>query len=208
MARRPETSRNGLLWAGRSRLVAGAKIILPLVALTLLSTMFLISDRAAPEDAIPYAEVDVVERAREPKLTGAEYSGVTEDGTALALRASEAVPKGGDGAHASDLALVWQTREGLRADLVADQAQSLPGEGRIALSGDVTMTTSTGYRITTDRLLARTDQSVINAPDEVRAAAPFGNLTAGSLQLDRPAPDAPHVLDFTGGVRLIYRPEE
>lgn len=200
--------RQSLFCAGRSRMVSAAKIVLPLAALGLLSTLFLISDKADPDAAIPYAEVDVEARAREPRVTGADYAGVTAGGTALELRARDAVP-GSDGAiAASGLELVWQTRDGMRADLVAASGRSDPAAGVIALSGGVVMTTSTGYRLSTDLIETSTDRSRITAPGAVQAVAPFGEITAGSLQLEQGAEGGPHVLDFTGGVRLIYTPQE
>ena len=48
-----------------SRLVAILKVALPLIALALLSTLFLFSRKIDPEDAIPYATVDVEDRLRD-----------------------------------------------------------------------------------------------------------------------------------------------
>lgn len=194
--------------ASRSRLVSAAKVVLPLIGLALLSTMFLISDRADPEAALPYAEVDVDELAAQPRLSGANYATVTEDGTELSLRARKAVPDLNGKLSAEGMELIWQTREGMRADLIAEKGVSDPTTDQITLSGGITMTTSTGYRIITPELTASTDRSVIVAPQEVRAAAPFGQLTAGSMRLEAPETGAPHVLHFTDGVRLIYKPEE
>ena len=54
---------------GWSRLVAALKVLLPLAALAILSTLFLVSNRINPEDALPYADVDVEARLREPRIT-------------------------------------------------------------------------------------------------------------------------------------------
>ena len=75
-----------------SRLVAVLKVALPLIALGILSSLFLLSGRIDPEDAIPYAEVDVAARLREPRMTDAGFAGVTADGAALTLNAAEAKP--------------------------------------------------------------------------------------------------------------------
>ena len=52
-----------------STVVSWAKIILPLVALGLLSTLFLFSRTPDPNRAIPFAAVDVEELAREQPAT-------------------------------------------------------------------------------------------------------------------------------------------
>ena len=47
----------------------------------------------------------------------------------------------------------------------------------------------------------------LNADAEENVRAPFGNLTAAQMEL-RPLGDGTgdHVLDLSGGVRLIYQP--
>ena len=70
-----------------SRLVGWLKLALPLAALVILSTLFLIADRIDPEAAIPYANVDVEDLARDPRMTTPSYAGLTSDGSALTLTA-------------------------------------------------------------------------------------------------------------------------
>ncbi|MGB3251218.1 MAG: hypothetical protein WBB13_18855, partial [Tabrizicola sp.] len=66
-----------------TRLVGWLKVALPLTALAILSTLFLVARRIDPEAALPYAEVDVEDLAREPRMTAPTYAGTTEDGAAL-----------------------------------------------------------------------------------------------------------------------------
>lgn len=194
--------------ATRSRLVGAAKLVLPLAALVLLSTMFLISDKADPDAALPYAEVDVEELTRQPRLTRPEYAGTLPDGSTLLVHATEAIPGEGGAIRAAAMALRMQTPEGLVADVEAGAGGVDPASGQIDLTGGVQIDTSTGYHLTTDRLIGATDRSSLAAPGTVDATAPFGQITAGSLQLVRPEGAPAHVLDFTGGVRLIYHPQE
>ena len=70
-----------------TRVVTWLKIALPLAALAILSTLFLLADKIDPEDALPYAEVDVEDLAREPRMTLPSYAGTTSDGAALSLTA-------------------------------------------------------------------------------------------------------------------------
>ena len=73
-----------------SRVVAWLKIALPLAALAVLATLFLLADRIDPDDALPYAEVDVEDRARTPRMTAPTYAGVTSDGARTELTAASA----------------------------------------------------------------------------------------------------------------------
>ena len=70
-----------------TRVVGWLKVALPLMALAVLSTLFLVADQIDPEDALPYAEVDVEDLAREPRMTMPSYAGITTDGAALSLTA-------------------------------------------------------------------------------------------------------------------------
>lgn len=198
--------------ANRTRIVRWLRVLLPLLALAILSTMFLFSRQPGTEPQIPYADVDAEQMARDPRMIAPEYAGVTPDGAELTLRAAQAAPAGGDsGGSASQLALNWRARDGLVADLTAPEVGM--GAGRISLSGGVHMATSSGWVVDAPRIDAATDRSQILADEGIRATAPFGELTAGAMELapaasegDGAGSDAGSILNFTGGVRLIYRP--
>ena len=89
-----------------STVVAWLKVALPLLVLAILSTLFLVSRTIDPSDAIPFAEVDIQDRVREPRLTNPTWAGVTDDGAALTIAASEARPEQKDGTGASAAAIV------------------------------------------------------------------------------------------------------
>ena len=190
-----------------SRIVAWAKVILPLAALVILSTLFLFARAIDPNDAIPYAEVDVAERIREPRLTAPTYSAVTADGAALTFQASEARPASDGGparAEVMDVRLV--TPDGGQADLSAAFGTLNTEAGLLTLAGGVTLTTSTGYRLQTEALEARLDRTGLMARSSIRAAAPMGQITAAGMTL-QPVPDTDeYVMVFTGRVRLTYIP--
>jgi lipopolysaccharide export system protein LptC len=190
-----------------SRVVGLAKIALPLLALAILSTLFLFARTIDPNDAIPYADVDVAERAREPRLTAPTYAGVTSDGAALTLQAAEARPDAGAGATAQTLTARLDTPDGARTDLAAAMMTFDNEDGLLSLDGGVTVTTTTGYTITTDTLTARLDRTSLLAPGPVTAAAPAGTITADGMTLTQGADSATYVLVFKGRVKLLYTPQ-
>jgi lipopolysaccharide export system protein LptC len=191
-----------------TRVVGWLKVALPLVALAILSTLFLVADRIDPDAALPYAEVDVVDRAREPRMTAPSYAGTTRDGAALTLSAEEARPASdGAPARASGLALDLATPDGGLTELRAATATLDQTAQRIDLAGGVTITTSTGYRLETEAVTAMLDRSGLESLGEVSATGPAGTLRADRMTLgqDNRTPGA-YVLVFKGGVRLVYRP--
>ena len=191
-----------------TRVVGWLKVILPLAALAILSTLFLVADRIDPDDALPYAEVDVEDLAREPRMTAPTYAGTTEDGSALTLSADEARPAAeGSAAQAARLRLELATPDGGRTELVAAEARMDDTTRQVVLSGGVTLTTSTGYRLETAEVAAKLDRTWLESRAPVTATGPAGEISAAGMVLsqDNRTPGA-YVLVFKGGVRLVYQP--
>lgn len=191
-----------------TRVVGWLKVGLPLMALAILSTLFLVADRIDPEDALPYAEVDVEGLAREPRMTAPTYAGTTTDGAALTLTAEEARPAAGDTpAEARGLRLDLDTPDGGQTELRAGSAVMHDAARQVVLSGGVTVTTGTGYRLETAEVVANLDRSGLESGGEVTATGPAGKITSGGMSLhqDNQTPGN-YLLVFNKGVRLVYLP--
>jgi len=191
-----------------SRVVFWLKIILPLVALVLLSTLFLFSRRIDTEDALPYAEVDVAELARNQRLTSPEYTGVTIDGAALTVRADVARPGKETGVASADRVMAaYDTPGGLQILLDADAGTLDDVAGRLILAGDVEIVTSTGYHLSADRLDSALDRTELHSDGAVSGEAPYGKIDAGNLQIHRENDqDSGYLMVFSDGVKLVYEP--
>ncbi|MCZ8078047.1 MAG: LPS export ABC transporter periplasmic protein LptC [Fuscovulum sp.] len=194
---------------GWSRLVAALKVLLPLTALAILSMLFLISNRINPDDALPYAEVDVEARLKEPRMTAPTYAGTTSDGASLEVTAAEARPaaEGETGANAIGVQARLSTPDGQQTDLEAATAQMTLNGTEITFSGDVRLTHSSGYRVTSDEMTARLGETDVQARSAVAAEGPGGRITAQSMRL-MPAGDGSegYLLVFNGAVKLVYQP--
>ena len=196
---------------GWSRLVAWLKVALPLTALALLSTLFLVSNRINPDDALPYANVDVEDRLKEPRITLPTYAGTTSDGAALEVTADEAraAQEGGQGAKAETVRVHVTMPDGARTDLVAERAQMALDQKEIAFEGAVRLDHSTGYSILSERMTARLDETDIRSPSAVTAEGPGGRITAQSMQLTQSGSGSgDYVLVFNGDVKLVYLPAQ
>lgn len=188
-----------------SRIVAVLKLTLPLVALAILSTLFLFSRGIDPEDAIPYADVEIADRLAQPRMTGAGFSTTTADGSALALTADEAAPDA-SGGTASGLTGEIVGVDGSRTRISAAAARLDSASRIFELSGGVRLTTSTGYEVAAQGFGLGTDRTWLQSRGPVSATGPMGDLQAGGLEMRRDAPDAPYLMVFNGGVRLLYLP--
>ncbi len=189
-----------------SALVSWLKIILPLIALGILSTLFLVARTVDPSDAIPFAQVDIEDRVREPRLTLPTWAGVTDDGAALTVAAAEARPGAGS-PSAEKLVARLETPDGASADLVSDSGRLDPESNRLIVSGGVVLTTSTGYRIDSDEMFAALDRTGLVSEQPVTATGPAGRIDAQSMVLSE-KPDQPgeYLLVFKGAVKLLYQP--
>lgn len=191
-----------------SRVVAGMKILLPLAALGLMSTLFLISRTVDPSKSVPVANIDLEQRAQDLGVTNPSFAGVTESGDEIAFSARQARPEPDMPRRlvAEQVAAEMRLAGGTVITLHARQGRLDQEAMAAALLGAVRITTSTGYAMETERLDARLDVLFAESAGPVRATGPIGALEAGRMILRHNAEtDTAEVL-FTGGVKLIYRP--
>lgn len=202
-----------LTLARHSRLVQVLRLVLPLGALVMLSLLFLLAQPLDPERAIAQSSLDVLERARDPRVTGAQVAGVTPEGAAIRLSA-EVV-------RSDPLAILRFEANGLELQIDGPSGEALEarsrqgvmdrGTGQFSMSGDVQIRATPGYMLHSPEVSGLLDQTFIEAAGPVEGVAPAGSITAGGLtvthQPDSEDGDGAHVLLFTGGVRLIYIPQ-
>lgn len=189
-----------------SRLVGWLKVLLPLVALVLLSTLFLFARRTGPEGDIPYAEIEDI--ARDPRISAPAFAGVLPDGSAVTVAADtiRPDPEAPDVLTIDGLTAGITATDGARIDITAASGR-FDGRARmITLDGLARITTSDGYAMETTGLTADLRAGTVETAGALAVRTPFGALDAGRLRIASDA--AGHqVMDFNGGVRLLYLPQ-
>lgn len=191
-----------------SKLVAALKVLLPLAALGLLSTLFLLSRNVDPVSTIPFAEEDVRTRVEGQQITGPFFSGATEAGDSLSFAAATLTTGTDNLNDANEVTAQLGLVGGTRIDLVADTARLDLVASKVNLSGNVVITTSTGFTIASDALLADLETAMLTSPGQVQANSGFGDLTAGQMVLTPSRENEPAQLIFTNGVKLVYDPKQ
>ncbi|MDP5084812.1 MAG: hypothetical protein NWQ23_05270 [Yoonia sp.] len=190
-----------------SLLVGWAKIILPLCALALLSTLFLFARGTNEPPEIALAEVEEI--AREQRISAPEFSGVTEDGAIMVISAKTARPDAihPDTVMMDSIQMRMDNPDGSQLDVTAISGE-FDGRARIArFSGLARLETSTGYQMETNGLIAELDTGLVTSDGLLEIRAPFGQLTAGNVTFQVASDQtAQHIL-FTNGVRLLYMPQ-
>ncbi|MFK7837616.1 MAG: hypothetical protein AB8B60_15505 [Sulfitobacter sp.] len=193
-----------------SRLVGWLKVLLPLLALALLSTLFLLSRVIDPETVIPFADKEIQDRLRDQQVTSPIYNGVTADGDKISFRADKlTTPEGQTGANEADnVEVVMDLVSGSNVVVTAAQGRFDIAANRADLEQDVTITTSTGYVINSDLLITHMSTLNVTSPGAVDAMGPLGTLDAGAMTLSTGNGGETAQLVFTNGVKLIYVPKQ
>lgn len=193
-----------------TKVVRAARVILPLAALGLLSSLFLLTRSPNPDGAIPYAAADVQLLAREQRLTAPRFAGMSSDGASFSVSADLARPDPIDPRIMSADALSVAI-DGLAGDnrlfVQAKRGQVDTGAQRLQLAENVTVRSSLGISIKADQLMADVGNMVIFVPTPLTGISPLGNLTAGSMRLMRDPETGQQLLLFQDGVTLLYVPE-
>ncbi len=190
-----------------SRVVSWTKVILPLLALGLLSTLFLFSHTPDPEQAIPFARVDVQELAREQRLGSPRIAGTLSDGREIIFTADTAAPV--LTAPSQFRADGIEARVDLTSDsvllIVSDSGLFRPSAEEAELEGNVGLTTSTGINLMTELLEINLATSNAVSPGAVELTGPGLTLNAGSMRIL--LQDGNEVVSFNDGVRVLYEPQ-
>jgi lipopolysaccharide export system protein LptC len=193
-----------------SRWVSWLKVLFPLTALALLSTLFLISRAIDPETVIPFADKEIQDRLRNQQVTGPFFSGTTAAGDLISFSAETLkTPDGQTGSNrAEDVELVVSMLGGAKVNVTAQIAEFDIANDLAELSGDIVIMTSTQFRIVSDELSSQLSVLNLKSPGPVEATGPAGTLNAGSMLMTSSEDGNPAQLIFTNGVKLIYTPKQ
>ena len=199
-------------WQGarRSRTVGVLKVALPLAALVSLSLVFLLARTIDPRQAIATAAIDVEERARDPRLSGARFAGVTEEGAALTIRTETArsSPDGVMRLAVTGMELLLEGQGGEVTSIQAGAGILDRGAGLFDMQGGIAVVADPGYRLTTASASGLVDSTLIEMPAAGSGQAPAGEISAGRMELRADSSNPPRYrLVFSGGVRFNYVPE-
>ncbi|MCA8881063.1 MAG: LPS export ABC transporter periplasmic protein LptC [Rhodobacteraceae bacterium] len=194
---------------GYTRAVTVAKIVLPLIALAILSALFFLARNSPQGEPLRYVEDDVKDLADRQRLGEPVHQAVTKEGAEITIVAQQLVPdaKRPRVTHGTDLAAQMLTQDDQIYDIDADTGVIDEVAMESTLTGDVVILTSDGYRMTTDEMMMRTDLTYLETHAPVHADGPLGTLDAGKMQIYSDPDDETRTrMVFTGGVRLLYLP--
>lgn len=187
-----------------SRIVRWLKIGLPLLALGLLSAVFLLPRDNGFDGGLIYSTADLLALGEGLTVSNPRFTGATEEGEPFVVSAATATPDGPDPEEVVlDAPEAKVDQEARSVVLTAATGTLLPKESRLALSGGVTLVTSDGYEVTTAHVTANIKTGTLDAPGPVRAVGPQGAIEAGSFRAERaPKPDGDAAPAATGDLSV------
>ena len=187
-----------------SRMVLWLKVTLPLLALAILSTLFLVAETLDPEAAIPYADVDVDRIMQDQGVTRPAFGGLTSDGVQVEVGADNVRPDG-TVFIGRDLLVEMAFPDGGTIEVTAPQGTVDMPASQAILDGGVSLESTAGYTATTDAIQTAWSDAKLETVGAITAVGPLGRIDAGHMILTRDESGA-HLLVFNEGVRLLYQP--
>ena len=195
-----------------SRFISLLKIVLSLLALGLLSTLFLVQRNIGnnSDGIVPFADVELEKRLKNQQITAPFFSGKTSDGHLVAFNAETAQPNVDDAGHseASKIDAQIDLADGSRLTMSSELGVIDNKAHEATLMGEVTLTSSNGYTLTSQRLISGMRELEIRSPGEVLGTGPAGDFTAGKMHVLNDIDEDAVYLFFTNGVKLIYTPKK
>lgn len=196
-----------------SRFVGFAKIVLPLAALAILSSLFLFSKTNDPGKGLRLFDGDLSEFASKERITAPRFAGMTPSGVTIQISAEEASPRGtgGPAFDATDLFARIEMPDGNVVEVIAPLG-SIDGLTDMSeLTGGIILKTTGGYYAKTHGLTFALNALDIASQGEISATTPIGDMQAGQMTLSLAKPthddeEPSYDLVFKNGVKLIYKP--
>ncbi len=188
-----------------SRVIAWLKILLPLAALTMLSTIFLLSRPKEPLQSMPFVEA-LQKGATGQQVSAPYFAGTTNSGDVLTMTARAARPDLDGGISADELEARMRLNDGSEIKLDAPAARLQDGQQTAHLSGGVRIESSQGYVMTTEAMVSHFNAVSAESLGPVQGEGPLGTFEAGRMRITSTEEGEEVQMVFSGGVKLVYQP--
>jgi lipopolysaccharide export system protein LptC len=190
-----------------SRIVGWLKVLLPLAALSLLSTVFLFARNSGTDTTLPYAEIADI--AQDPRISDPSFAGIADDGSVVGINARTIRPDPDreNMFMIADLEMNIDATDGTRIVVTAGDGVFDGAAQVITLDNLARVTTTSGYSMETNGLVADLGSGTVESVGALEVRTPFGELTAGGMRIAAGPDGTGTQMVFNQGVRLLYRPQ-
>jgi lipopolysaccharide export system protein LptC len=194
-----------------TRAVAVLKVGLPLIAVALLFSVFLLRPSEDRGGEIIFSEADLDQLGQGLQISNPTFTGTTGAGDRFRFTADLVEPDAAPPTRASITHLDGEIdfEDGLRMEISAEGGDLEIPDQILDLAGSVKIRTSEGYDLQAERLSVDLAKGVIDGGGAVEGDGPLGRINSGTIHV---APTASgndiRRFSFGNGVRVIYDPAE
>lgn len=188
------------------------KVALPLIAVALLATVFLVQEEDTIAGGVVFTQGDRDTMRDGLAINNPELSGITPTGDRFFMTASRAIPSDNTLQEVALVEITARTEylSGRIVDLEANEGMAFVQEQRVHLMGDIRIETSDGYTALTQSGVADLSSGAIYIDTKVELEGPTGRLTAGSMTIANQPQNAAsqnnQMFTFENGVTLTFQP--
>lgn len=190
-----------------SQLVGILKIGLPLLAVALLATLFVLPGGDRQGAGLIFTEADLESLGQGLRVTEPVLTGSTQEDDPFRFTADVVIPDAAPPTRADieDLQGEISFLGGQKFTLTAPVADVDLGTQVMNLSGRVTVTSSDGYRISADRVRVDLLAGTLEAEGDIDGSGPMGTIAAERMRIvPAETGEGDRVFSFGNGVRLRY----
>jgi len=191
-----------------STLVAIFKVMLPCLALIILSTLFLLPDNRTKIQALNTIDKSTLDIVKKAGVNKPSFRGTLASGSNLELYATEIIPKNNDKKiiEINEISARLELNKNNWATASAKKGVVNISEQTAEMIGKVSVKSSNGVLIETSDLKVFYAKSLVKTEGEVFMKGPFGTITAGSAEFYDMNQNSGtgYVLLFNKGVKMQY----
>ena len=191
-----------------STLVAIFKVMLPCLALIILSALFLLPDNRTKIQALNTIDTSTLNIVKKAGVNKPSFRGTLASGSNLELYATEIIPKNNDKniIEINEISARLELNRNNWATASAKKGVVNISEQTAEMVGKVSVKSSNGVLIETSDLKVFYAKSLVKTEGEVFMKGPFGTITAGSAEFYDMNQNSSigYVLLFNKGVKMQY----
>ena len=191
-----------------STLVAIFKVLLPSLALIILSTLFLLPDNRTKIQALNTIDKSTLDIVKKAGVNKPSFRGTLASGSNLELYATEIIPKNNDKniIEINEISARLELNKNNWATASAKKGVVNISEQTAEMVGKVSVKSSNGVLIETSDLKVFYAKSLVKTEGAVFMKGPFGTIKAGSAEFYDMNQNSGigYVLLFNKGVKMQY----
>lgn len=179
-----------------------AKIFLPISALLILSTLFLLVKFSNTSQIVSISDIGTDRDIANQQITSPIYSGLTDDGSILEFSSRTISPGilNPKKVFAKGVVAKITTPNGSIYEVYSNKGSYNDKTSTVDLKKNVVVHMPEGYKIFTDNLSTHVKKTLLESPTPIIAESPLGTLKAGNMLIIEK--NNQHLLIFKKGVTL------